>query len=56
MPIIMPRTGPVAAPEIPQQLRDKLWERIVQNYAETHREIFAGPIPGEQIPTGEENH
>lgn len=41
MPIVITRTGAVSVPEISQQDRNKLWERIIQNYAETHPEIFA---------------
>lgn len=41
MPIVIPRTGAASVPEISQQDRNKLWERIIQNYAEAHPEIFA---------------
>lgn len=40
MPIIIPRTESMAAPEISQQDRNKLWEQIVRNYAEKHPELF----------------
>lgn len=41
MPIVIPRTETIAAPEISQQDRNRLWEQIVRNYAEKHPEIFS---------------
>lgn len=41
MPIVISRTGPISVPEIPPQVKNRIWERIVQSYAEAHPEIFA---------------
>ena len=54
MPIVMPRTGPLIAPEISQQDRNKLWEAIVRNYAEQHPEIFTAGCPQEENPEFED--